>query len=66
MLKRKFILELDDEPALLFVLEKGKRYPVIYQDGKELKGARSIRIQSSVGDLTTHQVEFYSNMPSGK
>lgn len=45
-------------PSLLFIQENGDRFPKIYQDGKELKGVRSITIRSAYDDITTHEVEF--------
>ncbi|WP_028609724.1 hypothetical protein [Paenibacillus harenae] len=44
--------------ALLFVQEMGSRFPRIYQDGRELKGVRSITIHADADDVTRHTVEF--------
>ncbi|HHY28444.1 MAG TPA: hypothetical protein GX523_17220 [Desulfitobacterium dehalogenans] len=58
MLKKKFILEFDEEPSLLFVQEKGKRHPTVYQDGEMVQGIRSIDISSSIDNITIHRIEF--------
>ncbi|MGO4181214.1 hypothetical protein AB4Z17_08540 [Paenibacillus sp. TAF43_2] len=45
-------------PSLLFIQEKGERLPRMYQDGKELRGVRSITIRSSYDSETTHEIEI--------
>lgn len=57
-MKRKFILEFDEAPALVFVQKDSKGIIEIYQDGQLLKGVRSIIIEASAGEVTTHAVEY--------
>ncbi|MBT2727847.1 hypothetical protein J7E63_12950 [Bacillus sp. ISL-75] len=56
--KDKFVLELDREPALVFVQESLKRGFTVFQDGKEVKGIRNIKIYSGFDSATTHEIEF--------
>lgn len=65
MIKKKFIIELDEAPALMFIQEKGNRPPKIYQDGKEVKGVRAIRIDAGVESLTTHMIEYATGHTEG-
>ncbi|MCV4233317.1 hypothetical protein OHJ21_19220 [Virgibacillus sp. LDC1] len=56
--KEKFALTFDEPPALVFVQERGSNKVKVFQDGKELHGVRSIDINASVGEVTTHNVEY--------
>lgn len=59
MFKKKFILELDEVPKLLFISADGKgRNDRLYVTGKEVTGTRSIHIHSAYDDATTHEVEY--------
>jgi predicted nucleic acid-binding Zn-ribbon protein len=55
---KKFMLEFDEPPALVFVQERGSNKVKVYQDGKELHGVRSIDINATAGKITTHTVEY--------
>ena len=56
--KEKFTLTFDEPPALVFVQERGSNKVQVYQDGKVLKGVRSIAINAYADDVTTHTVEY--------
>ncbi|MFD0825846.1 hypothetical protein ACT8ZR_09225 [Neobacillus sp. M.A.Huq-85] len=56
--KDNFVLELDNEPALVFVQENLKGGFKVFQDGKEVKGIRNIKIYASYDGATTHEIEF--------
>lgn len=58
MIKKRFIIELDETPALVFIQENGKFNPILYQDGVKVMGVRSIEINAGVGEATTHRVEY--------
>ena len=58
MIKRKFIIELDETPALVFIQEQGKVHPVLYQDGVKVNGIRSIEISAGGEEATTHRIEY--------
>ncbi|MGG3307333.1 hypothetical protein ABER23_07890 [Paenibacillus lautus] len=64
--KEKFALEFDEPPALVFVQERGSNKVKVYQDGKELHGVRSIAINASAGDITTHTVEYITGLTDMK
>ena len=55
---RKFILEFDEPPALVFVQHSVGDNCEIYQDGQKLKGVRTITIRAEAGEATTHEIEF--------
>jgi hypothetical protein len=59
-MKKKFILEFDEEPALVFVQHKvgDIRNSDLYEDGKEVKGWRTIVIRGGLDEPTTHEIEF--------
>ena len=57
-MKRKYVLELDDKPALVFVQEQAGKYFKVYQDGAEVKGIRTIKITANFDDHTTHEIEY--------
>jgi hypothetical protein len=61
-MKKKFILEFDEEPALVFVQRKSGdiRNAELYQDGEEVKGCRTVRIDAGLDNLTTHEIEYLS------
>lgn len=56
--KKKFVLEFDEAPALVFVQEKVGSQCGIYQDGKEVKGVRNVRIYAAYDEATTHEIEY--------
>jgi hypothetical protein len=56
--KKKFILELDEEPALVFVQKGLKCGFTLYQDGKEVKGIRNLKIYAGYDSITTHEIEY--------
>jgi hypothetical protein len=58
--KRKFVIELDETPALVFIQEYGKLHPILYQNGTEVKGIRSIEIKAGVDEPTTHKIEYWT------
>lgn len=60
--KEKFTLQFDEPPALLFIQEKGKRQARVIQNGKEVKGITSIRIEAKAGELTTHTIEYLTSI----
>ena len=66
-MKKKFILEFDEEPALVFVEHEsgGRRTTQIYQDGKEVRGWRSARISSAIDYPTTHEIEYLTGYTKG-
>lgn len=55
--KRKFILEYDEQPSLVFVQRKDG-HAEIYQDGELVKGVRNISIDSGINDYTTHEIDY--------
>jgi hypothetical protein len=60
-MKKKFILEFDEEPALVFIQHKTGSIvgdAELYQDGIKVKGWRDLSIRASVDDFTTHEVEY--------
>lgn len=64
MMKSKFVLELDEEPALVFVQKNARGGIEVYQDGKQVKGIRSIRIEAGVDEVTTHTIEYATGATS--
>lgn len=56
--KVKFVMELDEEPALVFIQKKVGNLFKVYQDGEEVKGIRKIRIDAEFDSATTHEIEF--------
>ncbi len=56
--KEKFILELENEPTLVFVQNGAGSDFKLYQDGEEVKGIRSVRIYADWYNPTTHEVEY--------
>lgn len=57
-MKKKYVLELDEKPALVFIQEQAGKHFKVYQDGEEVKGARTIRIHASFDEHTTHEIEY--------
>ncbi|WEK53332.1 MAG: hypothetical protein P0Y55_12130 [Candidatus Cohnella colombiensis] len=45
-------------PSLVFIQDKGGRIAKVYQDGKQLRGVRSITIRASTDEATTHEIEY--------
>ena len=66
MIKKKFIIELDEAPALLLIQKKTGWNAEIYQDGEKLKGVRSATIRAAVGEATTHEIEFITGLTEEK
>lgn len=62
--KQKFILEFDEEPALVFVQHKTGdiREAELYQDGKKVKGWRSVRIKGAIDEFTSHEIEYLTGL----
>jgi hypothetical protein len=57
--KKKFILELDEVPALVFVSKEGiGRHDELYVKGEKVSGTKSVRIVSDLEEFTTHEVEY--------
>ncbi len=57
-MKRKFVLEFDEVPPLVFVqYEVGNKFDV-YQDGENVRGLRHIKIYAGFDEVTTHEVEY--------
>jgi hypothetical protein len=55
---KKYTLEFDETPSLIFVQgEVGNDFK-LYQDGEEVRGIRNIRIYAGYDDATTHEVEY--------
>ena len=57
-MKRKFVLEFDEAPALVFVQKNFQGGIEIYQDGERVQGIRSIVIRAGVDEVTTHTIEY--------
>lgn len=60
-MKKKFILEFDEEPALVFIQHKSGSITgdaQLFQDGREVKGWRSVVIRCGSDEITTHEVEY--------
>lgn len=66
-MRKKFVLEFDEEPALVFVEPKFGRdsHTQLYQDGELVHGWRKVTIQSSVDDATSHEVEYLTGCTKG-
>lgn len=60
--KKKFILEFDEPPALVFVQRNEKAVCELYQDGEKVNGIRSLRIYTAFDEPTTHEVEYLTGM----
>lgn len=57
-MKRKFVLEFDEAPPLIFVQNRVGSDCVLYQDGKKVNGIRSLRIYAGYDDATTHEITY--------
>lgn len=57
-MKRKFTLEFDEAPPLVFVQNRLGNDFELYQDGKKVNGIRSLSINAGYDDFTTHEVEY--------
>jgi hypothetical protein len=55
---RKFVLEFDEAPPLVFVQNKVGSDFTLYQDGKNVRGIRSLKIYAGYDEATTHEVEY--------
>jgi hypothetical protein len=69
MMKNKFVLEFDEEPALVFVQKKtsaGIRDAELYQDGEAVRGWRELTIRAAIHDITTHEVEYITGQTKAK
>lgn len=63
-MKKKFILEFDEAPALVFVQKNLQGGIEIYQDGEPVQGMRSIEIRAGVENVTTHRIEYVTGATS--
>lgn len=57
-MNEKVTLEFDKEPTLIFVQRKPGNDFNVYQDGEEVKGIRTIRIDAVYNEFTTHEIEY--------
>lgn len=67
-MKKKFILEFDEEPALVFIQHKSGSISGdahLYQDGQEVKGWRNVVIRCGIDEITTHEVEYVTGATKG-
>ena len=60
--KKKFILEFDEPPALIFIQEKAGPKCEVYQDGERVEGIRSVKIIAAYDEPTTHEIEYLTGM----
>ena len=56
--KKKFVIEFDEPPALIFIQEKAGPKCEVYQDGKKVNGIRSVKIYADYDEPTTHEIEY--------
>ncbi|MEI2356094.1 hypothetical protein [Mesobacillus zeae] len=59
-MEKKFVLEFDEAPALVFVSHDGRRNEEMYVRGEKEFAWRSVTIRSSLDEFTTHEVEYLS------
>jgi hypothetical protein len=58
-MKKKFILEFDEQPSLIFVQNNPKPSDFdVYQDGEKVKGIRRVNISAGIEEFTTHEIEY--------
>ncbi|GMK47625.1 hypothetical protein PghCCS26_47550 [Paenibacillus glycanilyticus] len=57
-MNRKFTLEFDKPPALLFVQERVGNQFTLYENGRKVTGIRTLDINASYDDITTHKIEY--------
>lgn len=57
----KFILELDESPQFLYIANQ--RAEKIFIDGNEIKNWTSLKLNSSMDDITTHEIKFATVYP---
>jgi hypothetical protein len=55
---KKFTIEFDEQPSLVFVQGKVGNDFEVYQDGEKVKGIRTISIDAGYYDATTHEIEY--------
>jgi len=60
-LKKRVILEFDEVPKLIFVQGARLNDKALYIDGKKVKGIRRVRIEASLDEITTHEVEYVTH-----
>lgn len=66
-MKKKFTLEFDKEPSLVFVHYGNKPNDFdVYQDGKLVKGIRNIDINADYESYTTHRIEYLTGFTKNK
>ena len=59
-MKKKFVLEFDEEPALVFVSREGKGYTdELYINGELAQGVRDLQINSEVEGATEYEANYY-------
>lgn len=64
-MNRKFTLEFDECPPLIFVQNKKGNDITVYQDGNKVRGIRSIVIRAGYEDFTTHEIEYLTGATKG-
>lgn len=68
-MKRKFTLEFDEVPALVFVQRRAGTVlggnADIYVDGIIPDGVRRITIHAGIDDITTHEIEYLTGRTEG-
>lgn len=65
MSENKLTIDLAEKPALVFVQGKAGNGFTVYQDGKEVRGIRSLRIYAGFDDTTTHEIEYVTGATKG-
>lgn len=56
-MKKKYALEFEHKPVLVFIHEKEGEPFKVFKDGEEVLGVRSVRIISDFDDRTTYVIE---------
>lgn len=57
-LKKKFVLEFDEAPALIFVSHDGVYDEEIYKNGEKVRHWTGATIYSSLNDVTKHEITY--------
>lgn len=58
-MKKKFVLEFDEAPALLFISHAGGKQEELYIHGEKLRAWRGVTIKSSLNELTSYELDSY-------
>lgn len=62
-MNKKFSIEFDEVPSLLFVQRSVKLGDFdVYQDGKIVNGIRYVDIDASYDSPTTHRIEYATGL----